>query len=376
MPWVTPTLEDLRALNRDNVQSQLRSGPMIPNSVLRVMSDSNAGLAYLTLLYLNWLALQLMPDTAETEWLDRFGNIWVGGRKSATFASGTVTVTGIAGTVLPNGSQLQGTVSGSTTLIFQTTSGVTVGSGPTPVNIVALTPGLTSLQVGNTLALSIGVSGLDGGVTITSYNDGVPQETDDELRVRVLDRIRQPPMGGDAFDYVEWALQVPGVTRAWCAPNEMGVGTITVRFMMDDLRAGPLVLDSSGHVVSGGGFPLAADVATALAYLQTLRPVAIKDFFVEAPLPWPINFTLQGLEDGSAATQANIVASVAEMLASKAAPSSSLNGVLQPATTIYAAWVSEAVLTASGVEYFDLVMSDAVPPNNGSLAVMGTITTE
>src|SRR5215470_17608058 len=112
MPWTTPTLDDLRALNRDNVTAKLRSGPMIPNSVLRVMSDSNAGLAYLTLLYIGWLARQLLPDTSEQEWLDRFGTIWLTnadgsrGRKTATYAAGVATVTGLIGTVLPSGTQL------------------------------------------------------------------------------------------------------------------------------------------------------------------------------------------------------------------------------------------------------------------------------
>jgi len=39
------------------------------------MADANAGLGYLTLLYIDWLAKQLLPDTAETEWLDRRGVI-------------------------------------------------------------------------------------------------------------------------------------------------------------------------------------------------------------------------------------------------------------------------------------------------------------
>jgi uncharacterized phage protein gp47/JayE len=366
MPWQTPTLEQLRSLNRDNVQSELRSGPLIPNSVIRVMADSNAGLAYLTLLYLNWLALQLMPDTAETEWLDRFATIWVGGRKPATFASGTVTVTGLPNLVLSNGSQMQGSGLSGAMIICQTTSDVTVGAGPTAVNIMALTPGETGLQIGGTLSLNVGVAGIDGGVTITSFTDGIPEETDDALRVRVLDRIREPPMGGDADDYVQWALRVPGVTRAWCAPNEMGVGTVTVRFMMDDLRA--------TNTPSTNGFPLPGDVATVLAALQTKRPVAVKGFFVEAPIPEPIDFTVAGLNGGITATQGAIANSVTAMLAAKAQPSFARNGVYQPAQEIYAAWVSEAILQTEGVNYFDLVMSDHPMPTNGSMAVLGTVT--
>ena len=101
MSWSTPTLKALRALNRDNVTANLRSGPMIPNSVLRVMADSNAGLAYLTLLFIQWLSLQLLPDTAEDEWLIRWANIKGVPIGNASYASGTVTISGLEDTVVP-----------------------------------------------------------------------------------------------------------------------------------------------------------------------------------------------------------------------------------------------------------------------------------
>jgi hypothetical protein len=40
---------------------------------------------------------------------------------------------------------------------------------------------------------------------------------------------------------------------------------------------------------------------------------------------------------------------------------------------IFASWVSDAILQASGVESFTLAMTDQVMPYNGSLAVLGTI---
>lgn len=365
MPWQSQTLEQLRSLNRDNITAKLRSGPMIPNSVLRVMSDANAALAYLTLQYLAWLSLQLLPDTAETAWLDRHANIWIGGRKAATFAIGTATATGITGTAIPAGAQASITTANGP-FVFEIIQAVVIGAGPTTVNLQALSAGATQLEVGTTLALTAGISGADASITLTSITDGIDQETDDELRTRVLDRIREPPMGGDAFDYVQWALQYPGVTRAWCSPNEMGIGTVTVRFMMDDLRA--------TTNPSTNGFPLSSDVTAVYNFLQTKRPVAIKDFFVAAPIPQPINFTVSGLNNNNATVQAAIAASVTKMLAQQAMPASAINGVGQPATTIFAAWVSAAIMAAAGVISFDLTMGDQLPASNGSLAVLGTIT--
>src|ERR1700748_3507860 len=108
MPWSTPTLRAVRELVRDAVNASLPGADAnVPNSVLRVMSDNQGALCHLTLQYIDWLSLQLLPDTAETEWLDRHGQIWLvnadgsTGRKMATFASGTVLMTGTGGAIVP-----------------------------------------------------------------------------------------------------------------------------------------------------------------------------------------------------------------------------------------------------------------------------------
>src|SRR5512143_3823231 len=116
---------------------------MVGNSVLRVMADANAGLAHLTLRYIDWLSRQFLPDTAEKEWLDRHGDIWLVnsdssiGRKAATFAAGAVTFTGINGTVLPEGTRLSGGA-GATTFSYETTEQITIGTEATPCDIIAL----------------------------------------------------------------------------------------------------------------------------------------------------------------------------------------------------------------------------------------------
>lgn len=352
MPWTTPTLQDVRGLVKSNVTALLRSGPMIANSVLRVMSDANAGLAYLTLLYLDWLAKQLLPDKAEDEWLIRHANIWLpDGPKVATFAIGVATVTGIDGTPLAIGAQMTvPTQSGIIT--FVTTQTITVGPAATPVNIAALTAGVTGLETGASLSFVIGVAGVDGQATVSAIADGVDAETDDELRVRVLDRIRKPPMGGDADDYVQWALQVPAVTRAWSYPLEMGIGTVTVRFMMDDLRAG------------SGGFPNPGDVATVDAHMQIMRPVAIKDYFTQAPIPYPINVAISNLDSDDAATRAAITASLLIAFLERSLPGQ----------TWYRAWTDEAIAAAAGVDHYDLTATDTVMASNGYMPTLGTIT--
>jgi uncharacterized phage protein gp47/JayE len=362
MPWNTPALRDVRGLVRDMLNATLPGADAnVPNSVLRVLSDSQGALCHLTLQYIDWLALQLLPDTAETEWLDRHGNIWLKnadgttGRKQATLASGTVTMTGIAATTVPVGTQLFSSVGGgaasyeTTELIF-----LAEGSQPTPVAARALDPGtLGNLDPGFQLGVTnAALPGVDGAATVVTMDGGTDTETDDELRRRVLLRIQQPPQGGDATDYVQWALAVPGCTRAWCAPLEMGIGTVTVRVMFDDLRA------------AQGGFPTFEDLATITAYLDTVRPVAVKDFFVVAPVPQRIDVQIAQLNSDTPATRAAIEDSLQAMLLELAAPGQ----------TIYAAWKSAAILNAPGVVSFDLQNgADDVMLSPGHMATLGDI---
>jgi len=337
----------------------------VANSVLRVLSDAQGGLAHLNLQHIDWLSLQLLADTAETEWLDRHGFIWLVnadhtlGRKTATLAEGIVTFTGIAGTVVPENSRL----AGGNGVEYETIEEVTIGGGPSEADVRAIDPGAASNQLpGAVLSLITAIPGADPGATVLVMTGGADEESDDLLRVRVLERIRNPPHGGDAMDYVLWTKAVAGVSRAWAAPLEMGVGTVTVRFMADDLRA------------ATAGFPLPQDIEAVRAYLDIQRPVAVKDFFVESPIPEPIDFTIEGLEDDNNSTRGAIQASVEEMLHERAAPAFSMDGVRQEAQTIYAAWVSEAILQSAGVRHFHLIMDDHVMPNAGCLAVLGAIT--
>lgn len=156
MPWSTPTLRDVRSLVRDSIRSSLPGADaLVPNSVLRVLSDNQGALCHLTLQYLDWLALQLIPDTAETEWLDRHADIWLvnadgtTGRKLSTLATGIVNFTGVDGSIVPINTRLT-----ALTIEFETTEQITLSSAPSPAAVRALDPGIQgNLTAGSTIAL-------------------------------------------------------------------------------------------------------------------------------------------------------------------------------------------------------------------------------
>jgi len=159
-------------------------------------------------------------------------------------------------------------------------------------------------------------------------------------------------MGGDKTDYEAWALAVEGVTRAWSYPLEMGIGTVTVRFMCDVLRA-----------EENDGFPLQEDIDRVTAFLDNMRPVTVKDFFVVSPIRFPINLKIINLSVEGESTRINIEQSLRNMLYEKA----------QPGQEIYRAWVSEAISAAVGVDYFDLQFENTVMPTIGHMPILGTI---
>jgi uncharacterized phage protein gp47/JayE len=358
MPWQTPTLRDVRGIVRDNIRASLPGADAsIPNSVLRVLSDAQGGLCHLNLQYIDWLALQLLPDTAEFEWLDRHGQIWLvnsdgtTGRKLATFAQGTATFTGTVGAIVPVGTQLNPAVAGGVSG-YETTAEITIAPSPTPAPIRSLDPGSAgNLPAETSLGVATSVPLVDNSASVVQLAGGTDTENDADLRSRILSRIRQPPQGGATHDYVQWALAVPGVTRAWAA-SEMGMGTITVRFMMDELRA------------DNGGFPTEYDIAIVEAYLDVMRPVAVKDMFVLSPIPRPIDVFIERLEPNTESVQAAVEASVEQMLFANASPGQ----------TIFAAWKYAAIMNAAGVLSFHLTVgSDDVMPSPGHMAVLGDI---
>jgi uncharacterized phage protein gp47/JayE len=354
VPWSTPSLKDVRRMTRDYVLSQLGAKAMIPNSVLRIMSDAKAGLAHLTLLYLDWLAKQLMPDTAEKEWLDRHGIIWLSnadgskGRKAAAYASGTVQFEGTQGAVVPLGTLLVG----ANSVQYQTVTEATVGSGGFgTAEAVALTAGIVgNLPDGVAIAPAQPLGGITSVTVHGDMTGGVDQETDDQLRERILFRIQNPPMGGSQADYVRWAFEVPGVTRAWAA-SEQGPGTITTRFLMDDVHS------------DNYGLPTEADIQEVHDHIDKMRPVTVLDCYVVAPILFFYDIEIQSLVEDDPTVRGRVEQAIKDMEMKRS----------MPGQTMYRSWVGEAISNAVGEESHELIYDTTAMPAPGYMPVLGTV---
>nr|WP_314074895.1 baseplate J/gp47 family protein [uncultured Roseococcus sp.] len=349
MAFPRPTLDTLRRDARSAFEAHLPGADAaLRFSVLKVVSDVVAGQTHLTFGYLDWIARQVIPDTAQADFLDRWAGLHGIPRRPATRAAGLVSLTGIEGAVLPQGSRL--TRPDGTGYI--TTAPATLGSlGTATVSVEAEAGG----EAGNAgpnvaLTLSVAIVGLSGTALVGAdgLSGGKFAESDDSLRARLVARLSSPPQGGAKRDYEAWALTVPGVSRAWVYPRNRGNGTVDVAFVMD----------ARTNII-----PLVADVAAVQAAIDPLRPVTA-DCIVFAPVAVPLNVTISGLSPDTLAVRAAIRVELDDQLRRDA----------EPGGTIHRSRLIEAVSRASGENYH--VMSAPVGDvvhAAGHIAVLGTV---
>lgn len=348
MPFSRPSQADLIDRAAADIEAGLPgTDARLRRSNLAVLARMHAGGVHGLYGYLDWLAQQLLVDTAETIFLDRHAGIWGVLRVPAAFSSGPVAVTGTSGVVVPSGTQMLR----SDGAAFVSTADVTLASGTASVQVAAVESG----AAGNALAgtqMSF-VQPLAGVASVAAVGagglvGGADRETDDALRARVLARIQQAPMGGAQADYVAWALQVPGVTRAWCYPLEGGPGTVTVRF----------VRDGDASLIPDSG-----EVAAVQAYIDDRRPVCAQ-VTVAAPTALPLNMAIT-LTPNTLAVRNAVTAELADVLQREA----------YPGGTILLSHLREAISVAAGETNSVLTTPTAdVAHSAGQMPVLGTIT--
>lgn len=358
MTFRRPTLDEIRARIAAEFQARLPGADTtLRQSNLRVIGDVIAALNHAHHGHMVWLARQIIPDTAEDSWLDRWADIFGIQRKPAAFAIGAATVTGTDGTAIPAGTRLRRADGAE----FEALAGAVIAGGTATLAVRARLAGAgANSGDGTALRLTSAISGADSeALAAGEIAGGSDVETDDDLRGRMLLFLQAPPQGGAASDYAQWALEVPGVTRVWVSAGEMGLGTVTVRFMMDEVRA------AFGGVPQGTNSPApTGDQLLVHDHVNVLRPVTA-ELFVVAPVLDAVDVTISGLVPDTAEVRAAIETELADMLFRVATP-----GGTVPLSKIW-----EAISLASG-ETSHVVVAPAadVVTATGHLAVLGTIT--
>jgi uncharacterized phage protein gp47/JayE len=371
MPFGRPTLTQLRSSAIQDITTSGVPGlaGLLRNAVLRVMAWPMSGLAYSVYGYIDWCFRQSIPFTATDEYLAAWAGLIGVYQKGPKAATGSATFYGTPGStafVLPSGAAL---TRQDGTPYTTTADGASGADGTVTVPIVAAVLGALTNDAGGTpINIDDPIPGINsGGVMAGPATGGTDQETADEFRSRMLFGYRNPPQGGASGDYVRWALEVPGVTRAWVGAPYPGPGSVVVFPMLDDANAptGGFPVGSNG-VATGErrGTTATGDQLTIANYLFTPQPVTAL-VTVAAPVPFPIDVTLATLNPNTETMRAAITAALDDLMLSVAAP----GGVIYP-SDIYG-----AILAAPGIiscAVASPVAAVHAPP--GHLPIMGALT--
>jgi len=362
MSFTRPTIDQLIDRIKTDIKDGLSLTTVLRRSFVGVIARALAGASHLVLGYLDWIKDQAFPDTAEKEYLERWSQIWGVLRKEATFAEITVLITGNEGGVVPINTIFQR----SDGVQYYLKAEVTIPlAGSIAGTVVAVSSGsLSNLAVDDVISLLSPIADVDSDATVTAVAIVAEDtESDDAFRARLIDRIQLPPLGGSANDYIQWALSIAGVTRAWVLPLYTGAGTVGVSFVTDD--SDPII-------------PTGAKVTEVDDYIQEVKPVtAIVTTFAPVAAPMTIDIDIK---PNTAAVQAAVTAELEDILKRDA----SLAGAYKTPSTTYdgsilLSKINQAVSLAVGIEDHVINTINGVAPANvvpstGELVTLGTIT--
>lgn len=374
MPYERPSLSDLRLQVGQDIASQLPgTDPLLRFTNLGILGAVLAGLAHEHYGYLDWISQQSVPFLCTGEYLEGWAGLKGVIRNAPTQATGSVQFSGVNGTVIAAGRSLVR----ADGVQYETTTGGMVASGTVTVQAVALADpnGLTgafgNCDAGTQLSLGVAVAGIvTTGAASGAFTGGADLESDDSLRARMLLAYRFPAHGGDAADYVSWALEVAGVTRAWCVPHGYGAGSVLVYFMMDQTESahGGFPQGTNGCATSETRDTVATgDQLLVANHLIDLQPVTAL-VYAMAPAQNTVNFTISGLSGASTDTKNAVKAAITATFAQA-------GKIAAGSTTIALSLVETAIAAVPLTEGF-VITSPAgnITNSSGSLPVLGTVT--
>lgn len=385
MPYERPTLSDLKTLAAQDIASSLPgTDPLLRFSNLQILGTLLAMFTHLQYGYLDYIAQQMTPFTATGEFLEAWGALVDVFRNPAQQATGIWSFHGGPGVLVPAGTRIVrgDSIQYTTTADAYTSTGIGPYSGGA-LAIADADPGGLLGANGNciqatVLTLTAPIAGIDsnGAAGPGGFTGGLDLEADDAFRDRVLFAFQNPPQGGDQDDYIIWAKQGTGVTRAWCCPNLAGPGTVTVYVMLDVAEA---IHDGFPQGTNGisqndkgpGGLPrdvvatgdqlVVADVICAPAPVTAL-------VYVMAPTAQAVPFTIAHSSAWTTATKTAAAQAIADAFFQHAV-------ITGGATVVDLEYVSSAIAAVPGTDGFVITTpSDNIAVSAGALPTVGAIT--
>lgn len=349
MSFPRPTLPEIIQRVRTDLISRLAADDVLRRADAEVYAAVVGAVSHGLHGYIEYLSRQLFYDTAEQEYLARWASMFISEKVPASAATGTATFIAEFGSAIPADTLLQ-SLDG---VRYKVDADVQVTASPVTVAVSALEAGENgNRSTGQALSLVSPIAGVQPAATVVVMSGGADIESDEAYKARLAYRIQNPPQGGSKSDYVRWALEVPGVTRAWAYPLELGAGKITIRFVRENDGAGALAIPDS------------SEVAAVQAYIDT-KAFATATPVVVAPVAAPINFTITGLVPDTTAVRAAVTQELQDMLERES----------EPGGTILLSHIRAAISAATSESDYTLTIPTAnVTNTTGRISTMGTIT--
>lgn len=342
-----PTLAENISMIRTDLFAMLDLNDELRRMDEDVRAKVYAGALHTVYGYIDYLARNMLPDLCDEDWLYRHAGMKRCPRKQAVAASGFIRWDGVSDNLTVNaGAVIQRDDLVQYTVLANATSAGGVLRAPIACSVAGSTG---NTDDGVSLSLVTPVNGLPSGGLADTVIGGFDIEDIEEWRSRVLERYYWTPQGGADGDYVIWAKEVAGITRAWTYRHWMGTGTVGVMVASSDL-IDPTLDDMT--------------IAAAQAHIEPLAPVAGSDLYLFTATKKVVDFTID-LSPDNESTRAAVRAELLSFLQRDGYPEG----------TLELSRINEAISIAAGEHSHKLISPAAdTPIAKNELAVMGVIT--
>jgi uncharacterized phage protein gp47/JayE len=203
------------------------------------------------MILLNEIVQLFFPEWSSGEFLDKLGRAVALTRKAATASETTLTITGVANTLIPEGFLFSTAATAiSNNVEFAALEDVVLdanGDGQIPVRCTE-TGTVGNVSANSILLMASPMAGIISITNAAAATGGTDEESDEEFSARIMDRERDGDssfVGCDA-DYKRWAQEVDGVGAAIVVPEWDGPGTVKVIVM--DANGEPATATIIGNV--------------------------------------------------------------------------------------------------------------------------------
>jgi uncharacterized phage protein gp47/JayE len=379
-----PQVPELRQRWRASFKAEAGLDAATPSNNVKVTADVMAGGQSEDFGRLDYVGQQAFVLTADRDFLIRHAEQYGQRVRPAAAAAGYVTITTTGAISIPVGGRFtradgwvysaseSGSLAGAGTI---NVAAVAISNPPISASGALSAPTLdgtgatgnadpgTDLEIGSdatgagaaTALAEVGPGGIIGGLDVEGTED---------LRQRVLFRLRNPPHGGNAADYVLWTSTVPGVTRVFVERIWRGPGTVRVFPIFD--------------TTFSGGVPDEVRVQSVADTLAALEP-AVAIVTVTAAIPQIIDIEVSGLDPDTNDVRNAVVAELADAFLRLGRVSGSDKNIpgmpyLAWPFTLSLSWIWQAVANASGERRHKITSpTDDIVIAPGAIPVLGNV---